>query len=829
MAFRDRNIFSFLSLWHRPLFGAHGRLRHWKPRYFRLIGQTVVVTPFIMGLAAFALFTGVPQMEEVYRSLLDSRDIEGGALGLFVLGLFSALLYSWNWLHVTRRIDCIYPSHADLGFDRKVLNVRDFKTILIAALPFAGLMLGVLKVYLHISALGPEIDTISEEFSGGLAKSQELQNQLKLLAAAAPVALALTGAAAVLVILALHFSRRHPDWYRYFIYFCYALAAAAILAPILLPEKTLTFSRDIGPLAGAGLVLIAGAILMRLFFWALTYIAHVLLTAPSAVLLLVPRTASVLIAIILIAVLVFTTFRVVQEEDESSVSSFSVLKELKAQNTAQSAKLTTDFEKWLAARRPDDRPFPVFIVAAEGGGIYAASAAAFFLATLQDHCPQFAKHVFAISAVSGGSIGASLFNAGLHDSNYGEAPGRQNCDFGGAPAWEDKPNSMIERLSKITLDDHITPVMAYLLPDLIHGLVWPSFNRSDAVAGAGELRWIGRDQILEQSFVRSFEDSNPSAKSNLLQSEFSKSWSPEANLPALMLNTTWVETGFRVAFSPFPLRPIGKGTLYSFNDLFCLPEKIGGLSPACLGTAPGGRARALRSAQPSEGPKLIEAAVVSARFPVIMPPKLYAPRRGANRWTFVDGGYADSSGATTALDLYNELERVVTKPSIKGVELHLIVLTDALTEPDLKSIDAAWYDDFISPLNTLLTVRRLLAKRAVAQAYHQLEENLIAVELDQKTFPLPLGWKISKTSSNLIRFMLGWPGRAGHCSQDDKGARPEWASKARTPREEWAISVVRRNSCQLERIAEMLKPAKLPEQADLPERKGQGTWDPLPQ
>ena len=75
-------------------------------------------------------------------------------------------------------------------------------------------------------------------------------------------------------------------------------------------------------------------------------------------------------------------------------------------------KLAAQFREWLAKRRPDPSVrYPVFIFAAEGGGIYAASGIALFLAALQDQNPRFAEHVFAISAVSGGAVGSSMFHA----------------------------------------------------------------------------------------------------------------------------------------------------------------------------------------------------------------------------------------------------------------------------------------------------------------------------------------------------------------------------------------------------------------------------------
>ncbi|MFP5288311.1 MAG: hypothetical protein ACLGI9_21425, partial [Thermoanaerobaculia bacterium] len=51
---------------------------------------------------------------------------------------------------------------------------------------------------------------------------------------------------------------------------------------------------------------------------------------------------------------------------------------------------------------------PVFLVAAEGGGIRAAYWTAIALAEIQDRHPAFARHVFAISGISGGSLGAAV-------------------------------------------------------------------------------------------------------------------------------------------------------------------------------------------------------------------------------------------------------------------------------------------------------------------------------------------------------------------------------------------------------------------------------------
>ena len=75
------------------------------------------------------------------------------------------------------------------------------------------------------------------------------------------------------------------------------------------------------------------------------------------------------------------------------------------------------FSTWIQSRadlkffQDVHHPYPIFIVAARGGGLYAADQAATFLARMQDRCPNFSQHVFAVSAVSGGSLGAAAFSA----------------------------------------------------------------------------------------------------------------------------------------------------------------------------------------------------------------------------------------------------------------------------------------------------------------------------------------------------------------------------------------------------------------------------------
>jgi hypothetical protein len=724
------------------------RFRYVTPRYFRYLAHTVYVTPLIMGLASAYLFAAVPQMQEIYLGIVEDQDFSRGLAGLAAVSLFSALLYAWNHTVVTRRIDSIYPDHADIYFDRGVIGVRDLKTTFASSLPFLGLLFGLLQVYLHVEEA---IKLNINELNGLSALPRNI-------AIAACLTVAIVGG---LIVLLYHIRKAH--WHRYLLYFCYSLTVIFILVPSFASNTTLLASRYAGPLASTALVLIEIAVVLRALFWLFQLLIWLVLTLPSAGLMSVDWVPFALrqglVGFIPVLAIAAIAIYIVFYSD-AKVSN------LEAVNRASTDTLTNTFEDWLKKRNPEGGYFPVFIVAAQGGGIYAASSAAAFLATMQDHCPAFAKHVFAISAVSGGSVGATLFDAAL-----AEAPPKFNAgcsDFG-------LEGKLAGRLRTITQDDHMSPVLAYLLPDVIRGLGWGAARKQVCIDKT--MAWLTRDQILEKSFIYSFAKSkNPRSNvcpdehdQNLLLQEFLHIWPRNEKenkiIPTLILNSTWVDTGYSVAFSPIPLREAGKGTLYSLKELrqdFKEPSE-----------------------RSSQDLTLIEAAVVSARFPVIMPPWVLDVGNKA-RLTFVDGGYADSSGAETALQVYNGL---------KYKDAYLITLTDkptTLTDQDVDPVVrnwSSWFYDFFSPVNALLSVRDLQSRKAVTEAHSQLGDKNIVIRLDQKAFPLPLGWKLSNLSSDIIRFTLGAPESCANAA----GADP-------------AVFIGLRNSCEIKKIADLLTP-----------------------
>jgi len=745
--------------------GSRGRFSISISRSCRYIAQTVYLTPLVMGFAAACLFAAVPQMQEVYLGIIEEADYGHGIAGLAAVSLFSALLYAWNHIEVSGRIDAIYPDHADIHFDRRIFEVRDLKSGFAASLPFFGLFIGLAQVYRHVldaAATGLPLWALP-----GLPD-------------AVIVAAAITFAAYLALLVLLYRFRKRTKTQKRFLRLCYALTAFLVAAPIFAPDATLMASRLAGPLAITALVLVELAVGVRLLFWFLQKIFSLVLAVPSSLLMgmdwmpLGLRQAAIallpLVAVALIAAWIV-------QAGGGGVES--------PPETAANAgdDLEPTFRSWLAERKTGSSRYPVFVVAAQGGGIYAASTAGAFLATMQDHCPAFARHVFAISAVSGGSVGASLFNAAFADSIARGTNRKAAVDVEpGCDSLFAKTGELSRRLRAITQDDHISPVLAYLVPDFVRGLIpgslRPESGEPDrkSPCESGRAAWGSRNRVLEKSFIDSFKrtasssnvaenDCSDQRERNLLARPFSEGWSQKGDLPALVLNATWVETGYRVAFAPFALQPFGGGTLYSFDSL---------------------------SNRPAD-PALIQAAVISARFPGIMPPWTFELGNGLHL-TFVDGGYADSSGAATALQLYNKLKQA----GGEDVDLYLIALTDkskALTaaagvEPVGSMPVRSWLYDVISPLTTLLSVRDLQSRKAVTEARTELGDKMIVVQLDQKAFPLPLGWKLSGLSSNIIRFTIGDPERC--TAADDRG--------------DTAASISNRNSCELKRIVDLISP-----------------------
>jgi hypothetical protein len=315
---------------------------------------------------------------------------------------------------------------------------------------------------------------------------------------------------------------------------------------------------------------------------------------------------------------------------------------------SQQATITDDIEpaflSWLNKRpdKGDFTPYPVVLVSTEGGGIRAAFFTAITLAGIVDSCPRIAHHIFAISGVSGGSIGAAVFAAAMKARPPNTTDKRCDLKSSTSHFYEDA-------VSEVLSDDHLSPL-------LVRMLTGDAFQQLLPAPIANFDRQLGLEFSLERSFHRVFENDGLSEPLYRLVP------TPKTpSIPYLFLNTTRVEDGLRVTLSP----------------LYFRTEQYGGSDD-------------WHAVDYFNGPPISAAAGTSARFPLISPPGYFVSRNvkegivdGQKTWVpdpafvgtkkrYVDGGYFDDSGAPTLLELYNAINP--TREPGRGEDFFIHVL-----------------------------------------------------------------------------------------------------------------------------------------------------------
>ncbi|WP_210327857.1 hypothetical protein [Mesorhizobium silamurunense] len=144
--------------------------------------------------------------------------------------------------------------------------------------------------------------------------------------------------------------------------------------------------------------------------------------------------------------------------------------------------------------RPDKDEYddyPVIMVSTEGGGIRAAFFTAISLAQIVDRCPRAANHIFAISGVSGGSVGAAIYAAAMKARPPDQAG--QQCDF-----RKSAPGFYEDAFETILTDDHLSPLLLRMLStDALQQVLPFPVNSFD--------RQLGLESSLERSFDRVFK------------------------------------------------------------------------------------------------------------------------------------------------------------------------------------------------------------------------------------------------------------------------------------------------------------------------------------
>jgi hypothetical protein len=376
---------------------------------------------------------------------------------------------------------------------------------------------------------------------------------------------------------------------------------------------------------------------------------------------------------------------------------------------------------------------PLYIVATEGGGIRAAYWTAIVLGTLQDANPNFAPHLFAISGVSGGSLGATVFDALLAE------PTTASFKF------KDKAHAILGQ-------DFLSPALASMLyPDLVQRFIpFPIhyFDRGRSLELGWEKAW--RDTMGNDRFAESFVDL----------------WKPGPNsrewMPSLFLNGTSVEKGNRIITSNLRVTN-------SFLDAEDAAEKL--------------VSHNLDATEAACHIPLSTAAHMSARFTFVSPAGRFAD--GSH---IVDGGYFENSAATTAGEIVKRIKDYCAYKKIANVDVKVIVISNNPRKPSIAPakpgpeppgpkrtqptvIVGQFIGELTAPLYTLLNTRDArgtYAQKAIgreqrrfkvgvveappeAESSQALTKDIVYFGLRDKNVPLPLGWMLSAAAAKTIR------------------------------------------------------------------------------
>jgi hypothetical protein len=293
--------------------------------------------------------------------------------------------------------------------------------------------------------------------------------------------------------------------------------------------------------------------------------------------------------------------------------------------------LEQQYRQWrtqlpAGATRPD-----VFLVAAEGGGIRAAYWAATVLGGLNEEGRElFGTHLFAVSGISGGTLGAGVYAALRRDYPQGGVDLRKTAQ-------------------RVLEHDFLSPTVAKLVTgDFLQWFLPLPIGLFD------------RSTAMEASFMRAYE--NVTHKTTLGGAITTLMPDAASGVPALLMNMTIVETGSRAIIAPFTWtsQQIPDATVYT-----CWVGNCAAPSPV------------------HAAPALAPAIHNSARFTYISPAGLVRSITDERKRHVVDGGYFDPSGVDTLLDVALALQAIDKEATFVP-----IYITNGTVDP--KANDAAF-------------------------------------------------------------------------------------------------------------------------------------------
>lgn len=597
----------------------------------------VLRVPWIVTLLAVAVLVLPDQVRDIYRSLAENLQTKNGTYQIAFSAL-TMLVAAFLAFYVARRRAAAHLARVE--HPGNVLRATlALGPPVCGALLIAGTALGMFLATRDVSGIagniGPDFEAIM----------REMRTAARLLTLGA-IATAGLGAVFLASTCAWALWRGSQAWsagsaFGRFVLVVSLAVAAFMVAVAFAPSVSVLVSQQMGSLA--------------IFF----LFVSVLLVMLGSLQVASDRYGIPLILLLFIWMLALTA---IEGGNMHRVASVQRPKDL-----PENLNIGERFREWLTARKDLDafrgQPYPVYLVSAEAGGLYAAQFTAKVLARIQDQCPNFAQHVFAVSGVSGGSLGAAMFTS-LVKAEVTNGPWRPcNLDLEARPKagpLEAKVDTLLDR-------DFLAPIVSRaLFGDLLQHIVPVSLAAQ--FFGFDSLAQLSRGRALEESIEDAWARSG--GRQNPFSRPFLEHWSPADAGPALLINTTNVEDGRSIVIAPF--RGLEAGSDVAYLHANSLPQD----KDITLGAAVG----------------------LSGRFPWVLPPATLP----GSPLALVDGAYFESSGLETLRTVRQALQPFEQRDARQPIKVHVIVIGSQ--EPEAAS-KAGMLDEATPPVRAMLNAR----------------------------------------------------------------------------------------------------------------------------
>jgi len=336
-------------------------------------------------------------------------------------------------------------------------------------------------------------------------------------------------------------------------------------------------------------------------------------------------------------------------------------------------------ERWKAANNCWDSacPHPILIAAAGGAsraGFFTASVVGAMMDAGRDDpaIGNVRNRIFALSTVSGSSVGAVMMRAAWLDALQDGNVDRPPCKEFNSGAWfgsrravsarrTQKPNATMswrDCFQQLLAGDFLSPTFVGLVYRDGFPLGNP-FSRKTA--------WYDRTALLERAFERRYY--NVTGKGAAICTDEVQDglcrrfgYHPDVSgkwIPLLFLNGTSVFTGRRILVSDVRIGCKGTNDVLFLNLAYDYQELRDPQARDSSVPCPG---RSGKRADASYDLTLSTAATMSARFPIISTQGVIRDVDDKLVDDIVDGGYFENGGQATLADIARELKRQGLEP-----------------------------------------------------------------------------------------------------------------------------------------------------------------------